>query len=257
MNKKNIIILIIIVLVAAGGIGGYAYYKKYMREHQPNLGVGNEQVVVPSTAPVATSEMAEPNPPQFTGLEADALGLYPTLSGTYEAIWDGYEAIPIDILANGENTFEAYYKFIWSREYLYVQISVTDTTPDVSGPEYSSQDSVELFINEDGNKNSQLLVGDAHYIVNRENVKYYGRGANENFESVTYETFDDEGNNTGYIVEAVLPLMTIKASKNNSIGFDVQINDCEGGKVISIRKWASDYLYTFQNFSALGTITFK
>ncbi len=258
MSRKNIIILIIVAVLAAGGIGGFIYYKNYKKQHQPNADMATMPVTVPNKPnQTATSEMAVPNPPQYTGLESEASGLYPTLSGKYEKIWDGYDSFPLEILADGDDTVQAAFKFIWSRNYLYIQVSVTDATPDVSNEDYGKQDSVELFLNEDGNKNSQLLIGDAHYIINRSNTKYIGRGANENFESVTYETYDEEGNNTGYIVEAALPLMTVKGSKNMSVGFDVQVNDAVDGKNSAIKKWASDYLYTFQNFSALGTVTFK
>lgn len=257
MNKKKIIILIVIIVVAAGSIGGYLYYKDYKKKHQPNIELATMSVSAPTTSPVATSEMAVPNDPQYTGLSADATGLYPTLSGKAETIWENYEAIPIEIVASGSDTCEAYYKFIWSKSYLYVQVTVLDTTPDTSGEDYMTQDSVEFFLNEDGQKNQQLLVGDAHYIVNRDNVKSFGRGANSVLDSVTYELYDEEENNIGYVAEAALPLLTIKGSKNISVGFDIQINDCVDGNLVSIRKWASDYLYTFQNFSAVGTVTFK
>lgn len=255
MSRKNIIILIILIVLVVGGTGGYLWYKDYKKQNQPNSEIATMPVVVPTI--IATTEMADPKEPQYLDVEADATGLYPTLSGKYETIWDNYESYPIEIVASGTDTCPASYKMIWSKSYLYVQVIVNDTTPDTSGADYSTQDSVEFFLNEDGQKNSQLIVGDAHYIVNRDNVKSFGRGANPVLESVTYEMFDEEENCTGYVVEVALPLLTIKGSKNTSIGFDIQINDCVDGGLVSIRKWASDYLYTFQNFSAVGTVTLK
>lgn len=257
MSKKNIIILIVIIVAAAVGVGGYFFYREYKKKHQPNADIATMPVSAPEVSPIATSEMAVPKDPQFTDLEGDATGLYPTLSGEAETIWENYEAVPIEIVASGSDTCEAYYKLIWSKSYLYVQVTVLDTTPDTSGSDYMTQDSVEFFLNEDGQKNKQLLVGDAHYIVNRDNVKSFGRGANPVLDSVTYELYDEEENNIGYVAEAAIPLLTIKGSKNTSVGFDIQINDCVDGNLVSIRKWASDYLYTFQNFSAVGTVTFK
>lgn len=257
MNKKKIIILIIIFVLVVAAVGGYFWYKDYMKKKQPNNEFATMPVSAPNITNVATRDMADPLEPQYTDLSADSTGLYPTLSGVYETIWDGYEEFPIDIVAKGDDTCTAYYKMIWSKSHLYVQVVVSDTSYDVSGADYSTQDSIEFFLNEDGNKNSTLIVGDAHYAVNRKNEKYIGTGASLLLDSVAYETFDEEGNNTGYIVEAALPLLTIKGSKNISIGFDIQINDCKGGSLAGIRKWASDYLYTFQNFSAVGTITLK
>lgn len=257
MNKKKIIILIIIFVLVSAGIGGYYWYKDYMRKQQPNNEYATIPVSVPQITNYATSDMAEPLKPQYTNVSADSTGLYPTLSGVYETIWDGYEAFPIDIVAKGEDTCTAHYKMIWSKTHLYVQVVVGDTSYDVSGTDYSVQDSVEFFLNEDGNKNATLIVGDSHYAVNRKNDKYIGTGASLLLDSVAYETFDEEGNNTGYIIEVALPLLTVKGSKNLNMGFDIQINDCSDGSLTSIKKWASDYLYTFQNFSAVGTITLK
>lgn len=301
MNKKGIIALVIILVLAVGGIGGYLYYKDYMKKHQPNVEIGNTQVTVPSvtSAPQITiaNELAKGKDPQYTEVAGMAESLYPTLSGVYEPIWDEYEPVSINILAKGENNLAASYKVIWAKQYLYVQVMITDTTPITSGPKYNKKDSVEFFINEDGQKNSTLAVGDAHYIVARDNTRYTGFGADSDFQSVTYEMnpeVDEDGNvvATGYYVEAVIPLLTIKATKNSSIGFDIQVNNAtreydpekdvdptpeqitnpDGSVVtatptpidfynvddgVSIYRWASNYIYTFQNFSAVGTLTFK
>ena len=270
MNKKTIIILVIVLVLSAGAFGGYKYYRYYMKKHQPNNNLPDlEDEVIPTPkapSPIVYRELeeqlAKAKEPEFTDVQAEASSLYPTLSGKHEPIWDDYEAIPIDIAASGNVQMEASYKLIWAKKYLYVQVTVKDSTKDTSGEKYSVQDSVEFFVNEDGKKNSTLRVGDAHYVVNRDNLKALGFGADESFESVTYELdpVTDENGNTvkpGYVVEVIIPLMTIKASKNNSIGFDIQVNNAVDGKLVSIYKWASNYLYTFQNFSAVGTLTFK
>jgi hypothetical protein len=229
-----------------------------MKSHQPNANKATlSNATKNSEEEVATNQLAEPNDPKYLGVEADGIGLYPTLSGTYEAIWDEYEEYPIDIVASGSDTCSASFKFIWTKSYLYVQVKVLDNSPDVSGDTYQTQDGVEFFINEDGNKNSVLTVGDSYYFVNRENMVTGGFGADPDFESVTYELYDEDESDIGYIVEAAIPLVSIKGSKNTSIGFELLINDAMGGSLVSIRKWASDYMYDFSNFSALGTITFK
>ena len=270
MNKKTIIILIVLVILGGAAFGGYKYYRYYMKEHQPNNNLPDlEDEVIPTPktpSPIiekkTEEELAKGKEPEFKDVKADASSLYPTLSGKHEPIWDEYESFPIDILASGRTELNASYKLIWAKKFLYIQVTVMDNTRDTSGEKYSSQDSVEFFVNEDGKKNATLHVGDAHYIVNRDNVRSIGFGADEKFESVTYELEsepDADGNkvSTGYVVEAIIPLMTVKASKNNSIGFDIQINNAYDGKLISVYKWASNYLYTFQNFSAVGTLVFK
>lgn len=262
--KKVIILLVIVCILGGAGYGGYRYYKSYMKKNQPNAEIANEKVEVPSPSIKInkTDEVAKGKDPQYTDVTVDGISLYPSLSGVYEPIWDSYESFPIDILAKGYENMDASFKLIWAKHYLYVQITVKDSTDDVSGETYADQDSVEIFVNEDGNKNSKLLVGDAHYVINRKGEISLGFGASEDVTAVTYEIdpiLNEDGNVTygGYIVEAVIPLMTIKASKNESIGFDIQVNNAVNGENFIVYKWASSYLYTYQNFAAVGTMTFK
>lgn len=198
----------------------------------------------------------KPNEPTIKDLKDDSKGLYPVLSGSYEPIWDDYESQPIDIVALGTETQEASFKIIWSKSNLYVQVKVMDDTNDVSGPDYANQDSVEVFLNEDGNKHSLLVQGDAHYIVTRNNNKYLGFGANEKLETVTYPIMDGE-KEVGYYAEFCIPFMTKRPNKNDEMGFDIQVNNATGGQFVSMRRWASDYLYTYENFEGIGAIVYK
>ncbi len=280
MNKKQIIICTVAAVLVVCGIGGYFFYKDYKKKHQPNIDIATMSDSIPEGEKTNGYEeqVVTPNDPQFTDLSEKSTGLYPTLSGVYEGIWDGFELNPIDINALGDSNLTAAYRMIWSRKFLYVQVIVNDITSDgyiepddgtailytkdvpddVKNPNtLIKQDSVEFFINEDNNRNSQLLVGDCHYYISRSNERLSGFGAVTDYQSVSYEIFDEAGNSTGYIVEAALPLLTIKAQKNNSIGFEVKVNDVSDGKLIGIKKWASSYLYDFQNFKALGSVTFK
>jgi len=277
MKKKDWIIFIIFVVVVLGAVGGYYAYKQYLKNHEPNLDVVNEKMVI------ATGDdgLATGNEAQYLNVTTDAEALYPTLSGGYEPIWDDFESIGLNVKCDssdinqlndylfegtglelpayveGDDSVSASYKVIWSKRYLYFQVIVKDKSKTTSGFNYFNQDSVEFFINEDGNKNSTLLVGDAVYIVYRDNVKSTGFGADDSFESITYELPLENGEYTGYVVEAIIPLLTIKATKNSSIGFDIQVNNARGGRNVATIKWASPYIYSFQNFAALGTLTFK
>lgn len=279
MNKKQIMICAVAAVLIASGIGGYFFYKDYKKKHQPNIDIATMSDSIPEGEKTGyEDQVVKPKDPQYTDLSEDSTGLYPTLSGVYEEIWDGFELNPIDINAFGESNITASYRMIWSRKFLYVQVIVNDVTPDgyvkpedgnitlytknvpddVKNPNtLIKQDSVEFFINEDNNRNSKLLVGDCHYYISRTNDRLSGFGAVTDYQSVCYENYDEAGNTTGYTVEAALPLLTIKAQKNNSIGFEVKVNDVSDGNLVGIKKWASSYLYDFQNFKALGNVTFK
>ncbi len=297
MKKKDYIIILIVALLVFGSVGGYFLYNYLRSRKEPNLDVVNEKMEIATR----DSSLAEGKAPVYTDVSADAKGLYPSLSGAYEPIWDQFESYPIEIsckesdilemnrylfgyynpvetddsqtpegatptpiptvtipeASEGDNSVSASYKLIWSKRYLYIQVTVNDASKDCGGEHYFNQDSVEVFINEDGQKNSQLLVGDAFYVVNRDNVRTSGFGAADNFESVVYQTTNEEGAYTGYVVEMIIPLLTIKANKNASIGFDIQVNNAREGVNVATLKWASDYIFNFQNFSSLGTLTFK
>lgn len=265
-KKKNIVFIIYIILVALVLILTAAYYihKWKLKKDNPqeDLVIEEGEVPTPATQYINKDELAKALEPEYTDLETDSEGLYPTLSGVYEPIWDGYESVPMTMLAKGTTDTAASYKIIWSKKYIYIQVVVTDYSKDTSGPDYSNQDSVEVFLNEDGQKNAVLAVGDSHYIVNRDNQRTAGFGADENFKSVVYEMPNitneaGEPQPTGYFVEMQIPLLTIKASKNSSVGFEVRVNNASGGENTTVVNWASPYLYTFQNYSALGTLTFK
>ena len=300
MNKKDYIIILIVALLVFGAVGGYFIYTKEKSKEEPNLDVVKEKMEIATR----DTSLAEGKAPVYTDVAADAKGLYPSLSGSYEPIWDQYESFPIEyacssaditemnkyiygllppapvdtsplpegvtatpsptpavkipVASAGDDSVSASYKIIWSKRYLYIQVTVHDASKDCSGEHYFNQDSVEVFINEDGQKNSQLLVGDACYVVNRDNVRTSGFGAANEFESVVYQTMSDDGSTyTGYVVEMIIPLLTIKATKNSSIGFDIQVNNAREGVNVATVKWASSYIYTFQNFSSLGTLVFK
>lgn len=264
MGRKNFIIILVIVIAVISVAAGIFLHDRQQNKINNN---GNDSFyqplvtesgdVTPELTPEAViTQNVTPNEPTIKDLQADSLGLYPVFSGKPEKIWDDYESIPIDIVALGKEKEKASYKVIWSKTHLYIQVTVYDSTPDVSGKKYDVQDSVEVFLNEDGKKHETLVVGDSHYIVNRENKQSTGFGAADKFESVTYEIVEND-KSIGYVVEMAIPFQTTRPNKNDEMGFDIQINNAVKGGLVSIRKWASNYIYTYQNFKAVGTLIYK
>lgn len=265
MSKKLAIFVVLIAALAAVGVA-IVLHNKQNENMTDNIdpfyeplvtitGEGGDDVAEVTPEPVI-SQTVTPNEPTINDVKGESHGLYPLLSGKHEKIWDDYESIPIEIVALGKDVEKASFKIIWSKSHMYVQVTVYDDSPDVKGKSYDVQDSVEIFLNEDGKKNATLVNGDAHYIVNRENVKSKGFGATEKMESVTYEIVKDK-KSVGYVVEMAIPFQTTRPNKNDEMGFDIQINNAINGNLVSIRRWASNYLYTYQNFKAVGTVVYK
>ena len=110
------------------------------------------------------------------------------------------------------------------------------------------QDSIEAFIDENNARTPSYDGDDAQYRVNYENKQTGGGNINmDKFKSATKLTDD------GYIVEIAIPLQN-KASVNQFIGFDGQVNDAKGGKRIGVTMWSDPTGMTWSTMSNIGNI---
>ncbi len=189
-------------------------------------------------------------------VSAESYRLAPMLSGGYEPIWDSCESIPIETVVRGKGSTEASYKFIWSEDRIYVQVHVTDTTPDVSGSDYLKKDSVVFYLNENGQKNERYGIGDSYCAVDREGILYRGTGCDEEgFRAVCYEEVDENGECIGYYAEASIPLLTIRAEQGVTIGFDVRVNDAQDARLRYALQWSDGSSHTDVNLHGVGLLT--
>jgi len=177
----------------------------------------------------------------------------PSLDGKYDSIWDKASSQNLKVLAVGIEGASANFKTLWSDQYLYVHVGVKDKTTDTSAEDFADKDGVEFFMNESNTKPSSYSDGDAYYIVSRDNETSFGTGADKtNFKSITYETED------GYVVEAAIPLTTMKGEIGVKVGFDLQVNDSQGkGKSEYIIKWNDTSLLTTENLDRIGEVLFQ
>lgn len=188
----------------------------------------------------------------------DAASLLPSLSGSYENVWDGYEGIELKELVRGNTKTKAEYKVIWTADHMYVQVHVIDKSPDVSAENYLQKDSVVFYLNENGKKSKVYANGDAFYAVDRESTVYLGTGCDgERFQAVAYEDKDDEGKTQGYYVEVSIPFLTIRAKSGTVIGFDVRVNNAEKGKLKGSMQWSDTSLHTDANLRGIGLLTLE
>lgn len=139
------------------------------------------------------------------------------LINRYQGAWQG---------ANGVA------RALWDREHLYILVCVNDTELDHSNTDPAEQDSIVVYIDERNDKTTEYEDDDAIYQVNIQNeTTIIPESAGTGFTSST-QVIDG-----GYIVEMKIPWRMITPRNEQTIGFDVQINDAKGGVRQSVAIW--------------------
>ncbi len=181
--------------------------------------------------------------------EGDSARGIPVIDAEIDDIWANTQKLLVKKCAR-ENGATAVVRTMWDDEHLYVLAEVKDSCLNADSPNSWEQDSVEFFIDEDNRKPYDYDRDDAHYRVNFKNELVCGiHGDAEKFKSATRITDD------GYIVEAAIPIKSLKAKTGMKLGFDVQINDADAsGKRFSIAKWSDSEGTTFQDASRFGEL---
>ena len=177
----------------------------------------------------------------------------PVIDGTADEAWDKVTETRMINAAHGDHGASGVFKTMWDENNLYVLVTVTDENLDDTSVNDHEQDSVEFFINESHEKPDGYEEGDAQYRVNYKNKQSFGSGTpdKENFKTAVELT------DTGYVVEAAIPLKTITGKTGTVVGFDVQINDSHGGGARDyILKWSDPSDNTWSSLYEIGDIEF-
>ncbi|MGA2092602.1 MAG: sugar-binding protein [Sedimentisphaerales bacterium] len=160
----------------------------------------------------------------------------PVIDGNEDTAWS---AAPRYKLANlmyappsSPNDLSANFRAMWDENNLYILVDVADdilthgSTPD----NWYQNDSVEVYIDADNSKSNQYDNDDAQYYFVWDRTKptmgvhnEHGRLENVEFAMVTTDK--------GYRTEIKFPWATLgkKPATGATIGFDVQVNDSDGG----------------------------
>lgn len=172
----------------------------------------------------------------------------PNIDAEIDDIWNNATAFNTDLNVEGTNTAKAKVRTLWDENYLYALFEVKDNELDKASDKDHEQDSIEAFIDENNARTPSYDGDDAQYRVNYENKQTGGGNINmDKFKSATKLTDD------GYIVEIAIPLQN-KASVNQFIGFDGQVNDAKGGKRIGVTMWSDPTGMTWSTMSNIGNI---
>ncbi len=153
----------------------------------------------------------------------------PTIDGADESFWDNYAAVPLSQGGMSAPDLAGTYKTAYDATNLYMLIEVTDDDlRDDSGNNWDD-DGAEVFIDIGNDKSGAYGANDYQYSFaynNAPTVTEYKHAATAGV------SFAESVVAGGYILEISFPWTTIGGSApsvNDEIGFDVKLNDDDGG----------------------------
>ena len=185
----------------------------------------------------------------------------PTIDGIADAIWGGSNT-PASLnnlivgSISGPTDLSANYKAMWDATYFYLLVNVTDDVKiNNGGTDYYNDDAVEVFFDIGNNKASTYGTNDFQYTFRWNDNTIY-----EKNNKITAVTFGRTDNATGYVMEMRFPWSTLTGSPaiNQLVGFDVEIDDDDDGKVRHGKiSWAASADQAWTNPSYMGTVILK
>lgn len=160
------------------------------------------------------------------------------------------DATELGFAINATSNASATAKLVWDEEKLYILATVKDAVLDATASADHEKDSIEIFIDENNHKSGSYEDDDKQYRVNYENVQTFNgkKCLAENIESAVTVTED------GYVIEAAIKWTDIEAKDATSVGFDIQVNDAEGGKRVGTLNWADNSGNGWSSPAVFGTI---
>ncbi|MDR6717158.1 endo-1,4-beta-xylanase [Paenibacillus sp. 2003] len=172
------------------------------------------------------------------------------IDGKKDALWN--KAVPFEVKRLNETEgAEAVARAMWSGEYLYLLIDVTDPNIITDSINPWDQDSIEIFLDENHQRTPYFQYDDAQFRISADNVGTFAGGASPGrLVSAVKKT------NKGYLVEARIQLHSLTPKAGNVLGFDLQINDNQGGGKQNVAKWNDTTNESWRNTSQYGILTF-
>jgi len=157
------------------------------------------------------------------------------VDGVAEEAWAHVTEMPLTFATAESASPEASAtaKLLWDEEFLYVLFDVTDSVLDVSGSEVHTQDSVEVFMDEDHARPDAYQADDKQFRVNSSNeLSFNGTKSKEENINAKVTTTDN-----GYLVEMALKWTDITPANNTLFGLELQLNDCKNGSRTGMLNW--------------------
>jgi GH35 family endo-1,4-beta-xylanase len=175
----------------------------------------------------------------------------PSVDGNLDTIWQSQTVLPLTI-KTGSPEAAAEVRALWDDTCLYVFAEVTDPKLSKTNSNAWEQDSLEIFLDRNGEKSSAYEEDDCQYRINYDNqASFNGVKCNEqHLKSVTRLT------DHGYIVEAAIQWTDVVPVNGTVIGVDFQINDDAGaGSRAGTCNWYDETGTGYANPSVFGAVT--
>lgn len=189
----------------------------------------------------------------------EATSTPPTIDGTEEALWSDYEAIDLDQTSGPTSPdLDATYKVSYDGTHLYLLVNVIDDDLQNDGGNVWENDGVELYIDIGNDKAGAYGADDYQYTFVYNDAPTVNESQHAATAGVSYAESVTAG---GYIVEVSIPWTTLGGgapSASDEIGFDVKINDDDGGGGRDHElAWEDGTFNQWNNTSLFGTQEFS
>ena len=176
----------------------------------------------------------------------------PVIDGEMDDIWNGTQEIAVNNpVSSGPVNASAAVRTMWDDEYLYVYAVVTDPVLDEAATAAHEQDSIEVFVSERNHRDASYIDGDGQYRVSFTNRQSF------NASNVSNDGFDSAAKiiDGGYVIEMAIKLYAVKPGEGNIVGFDVQVNDADGGRRNALAIWSDFTGMGYRDASNWGELT--
>ena len=184
----------------------------------------------------------------------------PVIDGELEDVWQnvGEESLLItDIINAGGNVppdddsdLSGIFKVMYDADNIYFFLAVQDSVLDYEFSDYRG-DSVEIYFDGDNSKGSSYDgINDNQIRINTDDAVLDDLGKNLPIDGTTFKVLLTD---TGYNIEAAFPLVVLQLVPEQTFGFEVQLNDNDGGgdRETMIR-WFSNDNNSWQDASLFG-----
>ena len=243
MHKIRKGILLTALLLCTGVLASCGW-----KDRGPNIPDSN---LTPTPTPLAVTYTPTPyqaRQPLVPSVNADAYSVVPRFSGLDEPVWKTAKSFPIEKTVTETGDTKADAQIFYSDNLLYIRVNVEDTTRTITNT-VDKSDHVKVYLNEKADCPGEYAAGDCYCTVLRDGRLVYGPGCDTaKMKAVGFDT----GN--GYVIQVLMPLTTVKATKGTKLGFDIVVTDLDGDMVVKKLAFCDTSGKTDRDLSGIGVL---
>lgn len=154
------------------------------------------------------------------------------VDGEKDEVWNTAETFWLNIDKGAKASAKV--KALWDTERLYIYAEIQDSEVSAAGKEAYEQDSLEIHIDENGDRAYEYDKDDKRYRISCENqVTCLGKKADEKYVTSAVKKTD-----TGYVIEASFDWTSVTPKVHGLVGFELRLNDGTGdGTRLGTASW--------------------